>query len=295
MSFQRLNKSCFYLQGACNIGLIVNDGQGIVIDSGIDKDAVKKISKYLDELGVEPVAVINTHAHADHCGGNANFKKRYPNIKIYASALERALIEQPYYEGFYLFGGGEPPAEMRGKFLKAEASIVDVELNAGPINIAGIEIDIVLLPGHTAGQIGIKYEDVFYTADAFFGAEIVAKYGVPYFTDILATLTTLEIIKKFNGYVIPCHGEGSKKFVHDIEINILAINRTKDLLLEVLTEPCTEQGMVKALADSSNLKLKALGQYYLTKATVMSYLSLFIEEGTANYEIISNCLHWQIK
>ena len=293
MSFNKISERCYCFPGAINIGLIVNDEKAIVIDTGMDKDSARKIARGLDDLQVKPVAIINTHAHADHCGGNIHLKKRYPALKIYSSSLEKALIEQPYYEGFYLFGGATPPKEMQTKFLRAEPSEIDEVLSAGTTLINGVEVEIIPLPGHTLGQIGVKVDEVLYCGDAFFGKEIVNKYGVPYFTDIASTLKTLDVISAYSGLLVPSHGQVAESYDEDIEKNIDAIKRICAVFLEALNKPLDENGLVRELAKEFNLILKGLGQYYLSRATVMAYLNYFMESEKVKYEIVDGSLMWK--
>jgi glyoxylase-like metal-dependent hydrolase (beta-lactamase superfamily II) len=42
-----------------------------------------------------------------------------------------------------------------------------------------VGFDVMQLPGHTMGMVGVHYDRVLFTADAFLPAEIIRKYGVP--------------------------------------------------------------------------------------------------------------------
>lgn len=82
-----LARGIFYLQGGSNMGLVVRDGKGLLIDAGLDKDAARRALRVADELGVVLEAVFITHAHADHFGG-AHFLQRRLEVPFYAPALE---------------------------------------------------------------------------------------------------------------------------------------------------------------------------------------------------------------
>ncbi|OWF42569.1 probable hydrolase PNKD [Mizuhopecten yessoensis] len=54
-------------------------GTSIVVDPG---DA-EPVIKYLKEQDITPAAVLVTHKHWDHAGGNADFKKEFSGIKVF--------------------------------------------------------------------------------------------------------------------------------------------------------------------------------------------------------------------
>jgi len=64
-----LASKLYYIPNTTNIGLIDDCGNGVFIDSGIDGDVSRKAAMLAEEMGIRPSMVINTHSHADHCGG----------------------------------------------------------------------------------------------------------------------------------------------------------------------------------------------------------------------------------
>ena len=61
----------YYLQSPAKIGLYVPDSRRtVLIDSGNDKDAGRKVRQVLDRQGWALEAIVNTHSNADHIGGN---------------------------------------------------------------------------------------------------------------------------------------------------------------------------------------------------------------------------------
>ncbi|RAP24661.1 hypothetical protein C2W64_02831 [Brevibacillus laterosporus] len=118
-----------------------------MIDSGLDTQTAKKTKKGLDELSQPLYAIIKTHSHADHFGGNHYLLQQYPHAIVYAPALEEAIIRNPMLEPIYLGMGSTPLPELCNKFLLAESSRVDEILpeDGEPIlsdcrDIAGINL-----------------------------------------------------------------------------------------------------------------------------------------------------------
>jgi glyoxylase-like metal-dependent hydrolase (beta-lactamase superfamily II) len=65
---------------------------GLLIDSG-PPCLAHELVKVLKDLPVDQILL--THAHEDHMGGLHWLRQHYPNVKIYASPLAVALIQNP--------------------------------------------------------------------------------------------------------------------------------------------------------------------------------------------------------
>jgi glyoxylase-like metal-dependent hydrolase (beta-lactamase superfamily II) len=104
-----LGDGVYYLPGAVNMALVVGtDQQAVVIDTGGDKDSGRRVKGACDALGVTLTAILNTHAHADHYGGN-DFLVRNLSVPVHAPPFEASIIENPYLEPVYLFNGPNRP------------------------------------------------------------------------------------------------------------------------------------------------------------------------------------------
>lgn len=102
LSFTRLKKHTGLIKGSVNTGVIIRGSDCLLIDTGIDRQAGKQILRCLSQEGLTPQVIINTHSHADHYGGNAYLREQ-TGARVYATRLEKAIIENPYLEPFYLF------------------------------------------------------------------------------------------------------------------------------------------------------------------------------------------------
>ncbi len=194
---QHVRGSSYFLSGRLSIGVYIKDGVAVLIDSGIDTDNAKAVDKVLREAGCVVGAIINTHHHPDHCGGNPYFQKQYPDCRIYATHFESLFINTPYLQPLCFCSGAMPFAGIRNKFLEvAEGSVVTDVITAYQdqvVNVCGSDFSILTLPGHTHGSIGvISSDDVFYTGDSFFGEETFNKHGALFYTNITDTLLSFE-------------------------------------------------------------------------------------------------------
>lgn len=111
----------------------------LVIDPGLQPEL---ILAFLDEQGLRPAAILNTHGHADHIGGNAALKAAYPEALLIAGKHEAHLLTDANANLSAPFGMPivSPPAER----LLAEGDVLD---------LAGIALEVREIPGHSPGHV----------------------------------------------------------------------------------------------------------------------------------------------
>lgn len=293
MDLIKLTDHCYYLKGGVNIGLINLSQNCILIDAGIDKQTAKNIEKIINTNNWQLSHIINTHAHADHFGGSQYLKDTY-NAKILAPKIEGIIMEYPIYEPLYLYGGAYPINELKNKFLQGPPTTIDEYLSTGSISIYDKSIEIVSLPGHTIGQIGVFFDDVLYLADAAFGPEVLKKHGVPYFVDIDLQLKTLDYLEtlKYN-YYVPAHGEVTSNIKELTRANRQYIYDITNKIRQLLPGTCEE--IVAGLLNSLKIKINNPGQYFLMRAATLAHISYLNNSGEITWEIISNLLKWKKK
>jgi len=292
MELVHLKDNCYYLKGAVNIGVIAINNNAILIDTGIDKQTAKNIEKNLKEKGWQLTHIINTHAHADHFSGSQYLKDSF-QAKVLAPKIEGIIMEHPCYEPFYLFGGAHPINELKNKFLQGSPVVIDQYLETGPLTIYDTNLEIVALPGHTIGQIGVFFEETLYLADAAFGPQVLKKHGVPYFVDIDLQLKTLDYLETFKcSYYLPAHGEvvtnikdltvANRQYLYSIT------NKVRGFL------PGSTGEIVAKLLNSLKININNPGQYFLMQAATLAHISYLNNSGEATWEIDSNILKWKL-
>src|SRR3954468_3393572 len=61
----------------------------LVIDPGLEPEVI--LSLLADE-GLSPAAILNTHGHADHIGGNADLKRAFPDAPLVIGVHDAPLL-----------------------------------------------------------------------------------------------------------------------------------------------------------------------------------------------------------
>lgn len=282
---QPITSHTAYIPGANNLGIILtDDGGAIAIDTGLDRDTGRLVRRALDEAQRRLRAIISTHHHADHIGGNEYLMRNLPDVAVYAPRLEAPLIEHPILEPIYLSLGATPPAALRTKWLMAKGVAVQHIIDGDTIEIAGARLEIVALPGHSIGQIGVVFDGVCFAADGFFGPEVLAKHGIPYAHDVAAQLASLDrLAMRSEHFFLPGHGALTPQSELDATIrsNRLAIERAMHAVHDALVEPGDTLTVARRVQRALGLTITGLPQYAIFVAAVAAHLSHLESTGAA--------------
>ncbi|MGL4419590.1 MAG: MBL fold metallo-hydrolase [Gemmataceae bacterium] len=132
-----------------------------VIDPGFEPEV---IVDFLQEQGLTPVAILNTHGHCDHIAGNRAMTEAYPDLPIYIGENDAVMLVDPrenLSEGF-----GIPITSP-----SHTVALRDSERHT----VAGITWDCWHTPGHSPGHI------VYFLAGAqprLFGGDVLFRGSV---------------------------------------------------------------------------------------------------------------------
>ena len=294
-----------YIPGANNLGVVATgDGGAIAIDTGLDKDTGRLIRKALDEAGLALRAIVSTHHHADHIGGNDYLLRNLPGVEVYAPRLEAALIENPILEPIYLNMGAAPIPALQNKWIMAKGAPVHHVIDGEQLAIAGVELEIVALPGHSLNQIGVAIDGVCFAADSFFGPAILAKHGIPYAQDVGAQLGSLDrLAARGDLYYLPGHGDLTPRDALEelLAANLAAIQRGAQIVRAALaapddSAPGTGQSLpaiARRVRQALGLNLFAIPQYAIFVSVVTAHLGYLEAQGLAQVALEDDGMLWR--
>jgi len=292
---QMITERVGYFPGHVNIGLVIGNTGAILIDSGLDTQTAKKIKKGLDAIAQPLCAIIQTHAHADHFGGNAYLLGCWPEAQVYAPPLEEAIIRYPILEPIYLNMGAEPLADLRNKFLLAQASRVDHLLPLeDSIEIDGIAFSILSLPGHSWQQVGVVCENICFAADSYLGEEVLEKHKLPFLVDAHETLLSLNKLldTSYAGY-LPGHGPYITSAVSAVQKNIEWHQRIYAVIEEILEEEHTLENALALLCERLHISMENASSFVLFRTAFMGYLIGLQKEERVEYRFAQNRWLWR--
>jgi hydroxyacylglutathione hydrolase len=143
--------------------LAEESGDCAIIDCGCyDKEECDEFAKFIEDKGLKPVMLLNTHSHLDHIFGNKFILERY-GLRPYASELdEMNRISAPSHAMLFGLTMEEPPEP--GDFITDNQII-----SFGKTKLLSLHV-----PGHTTGSIAFYSEsdNCVFTGDALFAGSI---------------------------------------------------------------------------------------------------------------------------
>ncbi len=282
-----------YISGSVNVGIIRHRNKIVLIDTGLDDSSAKHILKLVSEAGCSVTGILNTHAHADHYGGNDKIRKMSNSLDfIYAPPIEDAIIRYPITEPVYLFGAN-PIAELQGKFLMGKPSPA-TPLPAPTITFEDLEIKVISLPGHSINQVGYACENVLFCADTVFPSGVIEKYGLLYCFDVKAQIQTLTSLKHLQGYrmIVPSHARPRTNISVLVEENLRHMTEISGTILALLSIPKSAETLVAQLAEQKEIPLKSIWQYHLHLNTIKAYLAALLRDNAVSLFMEKNTLVW---
>jgi glyoxylase-like metal-dependent hydrolase (beta-lactamase superfamily II) len=121
----------------------------LIIDTGADH--VESLIDFLRKNSMRPAAVVFTHGHFDHVNGAALLARHFPDAGLIIHRDDATALVS-----------------------KANDFKVQLIKQDGPIEFAGIRLEVFHTPGHTRGGISLYWQSggVVFTGDALFAGSV---------------------------------------------------------------------------------------------------------------------------
>ena len=176
-----------------NCYLLVHDGHALVVDPCVTVAAIRKAAE-LEQASLE--GILLTHGHFDHVL-TLDALRDEVNIPAYIHQADQILLPDGEKNAFTLFFGQDRA------FRPAERTTADGDR----IPLGQAYVEIIHTPGHTAGSVCYRAEDILITGDTLF-ADSYGRYDL-YSGDLDTLKTSLRHLSDMDPTmtIYPGHGE----------------------------------------------------------------------------------------
>lgn len=182
--------------------LLMDANQAFFVDTGYHSHADQTASLLVNALnGRALTAILNTHLHSDHCGGNAHLQSLYPSVEVRIPPGHAGLVDAWDESGLtYQATGQHCPKFTRSGLLK----------HGDTFEVAGKTWTTHAAPGHDPHSVVLFNDEdrALISADALwengFGVVFPEIEGIEAFDEVEATLQLIEELDA--KIVLPGHG-----------------------------------------------------------------------------------------
>lgn len=145
------------LQTNCYLVYCEETRECAVVDPGAEPG---RIFRMLEDLGLTPVLLIDTHGHVDHIGANRDIKERF-DIPLCLHEADLDLLENCLQSGIAMILGAKdsPPPD---RFLE----------DGDVLSLGTGELRVLHLPGHSPGSIGLLGDGFLISGDTLFNGGV---------------------------------------------------------------------------------------------------------------------------
>ncbi len=188
--------------------LIVGQESALLFDTGIGVGDISGVVAQLTEL---PVAVLNSHTHYDHVGGNHFYQTIYgtetPYTEMHAEGRSNAEIAEFIGEGWVW--RPLPNGTTAANYVSQPFTVSDYVEDGSLIDLGDRQLEVILVPGHTPDALVLldRQNRLMFMGDTFYPATLYAHMGDANFFDYLASAEKLSGFISDVDYLLPAHNE----------------------------------------------------------------------------------------
>ena len=266
----------------------------VLLDTGT-WDQRDELEAALDAAGLDPVAILCSHAHMDHMGSNAYFQKTR-GTQVIMSLGEAAQIMSPLgiqlqYYNFNMGAFGQYPE------LGTAPCLPDRILLPGEraVEIGGAQFEILPTPGHTIDHISVRTpDDVLYLADAMMTGRILHHAKFPYAISVGEYLDTLVKLRevKATEYIV-AHKGIYQEILPFIDLELRFFRQRMLDLLDLIDQPTDPKKLTSDICRTYHITATKLSDVSYFESSSLSYLNYLRGLGYLEAYVEDNSIHYR--
>lgn len=149
--------------------LIVGDTRALLFDTG---NGIADIRRVVDRLTNLPLAVTNSHSHADHVGGNYAFVEILSTMDAFAIARSQGLPYEAVADevSSQALCRGLPDGYEASAHRLRPYPLSERVYDGARIDLGGRVLEVIAIPGHTPDSIALfeRASGYLWTGDTFY-------------------------------------------------------------------------------------------------------------------------------
>ena len=140
-----------------NCSILSENGKAWIVDPGQEANRVIDL---LAKKGLEPAAVLLTHAHFDHIGAVPDLLKNFPGLPVYVHEKDAQMFGHPLNQ--------LPPEYPSTGKLRGLRELRELRKETG------LEVEVIETPGHTPGGVCYHFpkDKLLLSGDTLFACSI---------------------------------------------------------------------------------------------------------------------------
>ncbi len=271
MRLKQITGRTFAIEYPSSVGVyVLNDNSCLLIDSGASEVYARRTIKILESRGWSIAAIVNTHAHGDHSGGN-KYIQDTAGCRIYASPIEAAYLNHSALAAYSLYHS-VPMQALKSKYYSVPVGTINTVLEDDVLEIQGERFIVWNLRGHSLGHIGIETPDkVLFAGDSLIQERIIGRISFPHLEDVASQFQTLERLKN-SSIVYLSHGGLVENKDRIIQSNQELLIDNLALMEAFIEEGCTREEIIRIMNNRQVVKVKE-NNYFRLMTSTAAYLA----------------------
>ena len=285
----RLSENDYCVDSPAKMGIVKTaEDRCVLIDTGFGKEDGAFLYETASDLHLSVSAILNTHCHPDHAGGNG-YLQETTGCPAYAKGIECAYARNPLLNTICLAGGFPVSALRDSSLFCAPASpglpLTDDVLPEG--------FSVTDLSGHSHDQVGYLTKDgTFFLGDALASEYTLSRCGIYFLLDVAAELQTIERLRHVKAArFVPSHAGITEDITALCDQNEDHILKIKAELLAFCETPLTYETICKKFFDRHRLSYTQTFSSMAASA-LRSYLTWLSDTGLLEICYQDNYVLW---